>query len=513
MFRKNDTGGFRKKGSYSGARSQERGPQKRSGGSKYSTEGKSGYSRDAKTSGYSRDAKNSRPNRFGGQKPAYATSTKTNDNRGGRPSSGNRSYGSDNRRSADQGKCQGGFASKRFGGGGGRSFGSQNRSGGGWGGNRGGGRGGRMRTPHYDHNQFIKKAELKKKEEVFVTQNTFDDFAINEKLKKTIKLRKYTSPTPIQDGAINHILKGSDLIGLANTGTGKTGAFLIPLIDKVCRDRKQRVLILVPTRELALQINEEFTAFSVGLGIRSTICIGGLDMRRQMRFLRGHNQFVIGTPGRVTDLVKRKMLNLADVNNVVLDEVDRMLDMGFIKEITYLLSLTQKNKQSLFFSATMEKKARELALQFLNNPITVQIKARPTSENVEQDVVFVKRGEKMEVLHDLLTKKEYEKVLIFGKTKHGAKRLGKDLGDRGFKAGAIHGDLTQGQRQRVLKNFKENHLTIMVATDVVARGLDIENVTHVINYELPATYDDYIHRIGRTGRGSKTGKALTFIEK
>lgn len=232
----------------------------------------------------------------------------------------------------------------------------------------------------------------------------------------------------------------------------------------------------------------------------------------QMRSLARNPSFVIGTPGRLKDLIERKKLDLSGFGNIVLDEVDRMLDMGFINDIKYLVALMKTPRQTLFFSATMPREIAELAKKFLNDPVTITIKSRATSENVDQDVVHVTpKEDKLETLHNLLLKPEFQKVLIFGRTKHGVDKLAHRLEERGFKADSIHGDKSQPQRQRALRRFSKDEITILVATDVAARGLDIPDVTHVINYELPENYEDYIHRIGRTGRGDKKGNALTFI--
>lgn len=363
-----------------------------------------------------------------------------------------------------------------------------------------------------DFTQFVKKAIQTTETEVYNPKHRFADFEMHSKLKANVAARGYVHPTPIQDGAIPHILQGRDVIGIANTGTGKTAAFLLPLIHKTFKHKTEKALIIVPTRELALQIEEELREFSQGSGLRSALCIGGAHIAEQMRSLARNPSFVIGTPGRLKDLVERDKLHLGEFNNIVLDEVDRMLDMGFIKDIKYLVALMQSPRQSLFFSATMPHEIAELAKKFLNDPVTIAIKSRATSENVDQDVVRVlPKEEKIEVLHNLLLKPEFQKVLIFGRTKHGVDKLAHKLVERGFKADSIHGDKSQSQRQRALRRFTEDQITILVATDVAARGLDIPDVTHVINYELPENYEDYINRIGRTGRGSKKGNALTFI--
>ncbi len=385
---------------------------------------------------------------------------------------------------------------------------------GGRGGSRGSSRGGSRRKENIDFTQFVKKA-IKVEETVpYDPKHLFTDFKIHEKLKANIVARDYLHPTPIQDGAIPHILEGRDVIGIANTGTGKTAAFLIPLINKTFHGKKaEKVLIVVPTRELASQIDAEFRDFSKGSGLRSAIVIGGASIREQARSLAAYPSFVIGTPGRLKDVQERGMLDLSKFNNVVLDEVDRMLDMGFVKDIKMLIDILMPQRQSLFFSATMPKEIMELSQKFLKDPIRIEVKTRATAENVDQDIVRLKPGEvKIERLHDILNQKECKKVLIFGRTKHGVEKLAISLEQRGFKTDAIHGDKTQGRRERALKDFRNEKINILCATDVAARGLDIPDVTHVINYEVPETYDDYVHRIGRTGRGNKSGIALTFVD-
>jgi superfamily II DNA/RNA helicase len=359
----------------------------------------------------------------------------------------------------------------------------------------------------------VSKARAVEEEAPYEPENKFVDMMISGKLKNNILNKGYSLPTPIQDKAIPEILSGKDIIGIANTGTGKTAAFLIPLIDKVMKDRKEKVLIMAPTRELALQIQDEMNGFAMFLNIYSAICVGGAGIGAQLSALRRHPNFVIGTPGRLKDLAMRKAIRLDEYTNLVLDEADRMLDMGFLPEIKALLSRLPSDRQSLFFSATMNPEIERLIAEFSDSPITVSVKMRDTAANVDQDVVKIGRDEnKIDKLHDLLIQKEFSKVLVFGRTKHGVEKLSVALNGRGFKAVSIHGDKTQSNRQRALKAFKENTAQIMVATDVAARGLDIPNVTHVINFDLPSTYEDYVHRIGRTGRADKKGNALTFVE-
>lgn len=347
----------------------------------------------------------------------------------------------------------------------------------------------------------------------YIPTNKFEDFKISPQVLENIKLKGYTIPTPIQDQVMHSIIEGRDVIGIANTGTGKTAAFLIPLVDKVFRNKLERVLIVAPTHELVLQIHSELRGFARGLGIYTALCIGGANMGKQISELRQKPHFVIGTPGRLKDLIETRILQLSEFHNVVLDEADRMVDIGFIKDIKYFISLMPSIRQSLFFSATISGKVKEILQNFVRNPITVSVKKQETAENIEQEIIRVERGySKVDKLHDLLRQPELEKVLIFGRTKWGVQKLTEELIRRGFKAGAIHGNKRQNQRQKVLEAFKNNEIQILLGTDVASRGLDIPNVSHVINYDMPESYEVYIHRIGRTGRVDKKGIALTFIE-
>ncbi len=359
--------------------------------------------------------------------------------------------------------------------------------------------------------RFINKVVVTEESAVYQPENTFASFPIDERLKQNIITKGYTAPAPIQDKSIPHILKGSDMVGIANTGTGKTAAFLIPLINKVIAKPSEKVLIIVPTRELALQIDQEFKTFSRGMRMFSVCCVGGMSLGRQISSLRFQNNFIIGTPGRLKDLIDRKSIKPAEFNTLVLDEADRMLDMGFVNDMRLIMSLMPKERQTLLFSATMSSSIEKLISEFLRNPVRISVKTGDTSKNVEQDVVRTAGKDKMGILHDLLKQKDFSKVLIFGRTKHGVEKLYKTLLEKGFKAESIHGNKNHSKRQQALKLFKDGNIQVLVATDVAARGLDIADVSHVINYELPATYDDYVHRIGRTGRGNKRGKALTFI--
>lgn len=351
------------------------------------------------------------------------------------------------------------------------------------------------------------------KETVFAPQNDFTDFNLSENLLKNIISKGYTLPTPIQDQVIPLILQNKDVIGIANTGTGKTASFLIPLIQKVTSNRNNKVLIITPTRELAMQISQELIVFARGMNMLFALCIGGSNMFQQKRDLSKNPNFVIGTPGRIKDLMNQKALRLNVFNNVVLDETDRMVDIGFVNEIKYFISFLPQQRQSLFFSATVSSKVKEIIETFVKNPVTVSVKQNDSSVNINQEIIKVKKSQKVEVLHDLLILEEVKKTLIFGRTKWGVDKLSKELIGRGFKADAIHGDKRQGQRQRILSKFKADEIDILLATDVASRGLDISDVTHVINYDIPESYEDYVHRIGRTGRGNKKGTAVTFLDE
>ena len=364
---------------------------------------------------------------------------------------------------------------------------------------------------HYT--KFIRKAEGMAPEAPYAPTHTFNDFQIDERLKKNILKKGYSTPTPIQDQAVPVALTGRDIVGLAGTGTGKTGAFLIPLIDKVLKDPTQRVLIMAPTRELAVQIGDEFKGFVTGLGLHSVTAVGGANINQQIRQPRTAAQFLIGTPGSLMGLMERGELNLAKCSNVVLDEADRMLDMGFIVSMRYILAKMSPQRHTLFFSATLSSDIEKLIGEFLNDPVRVSVKKHETAKNVDQDIVRIQPGKtKLDHLAELLKDRDFTKVLVFGRTKHGVEKLSKMLKQLGFKAESIHGNKTHGQRIRALDLFKKEQVQVLVATDVAARGLAIPKVTHVINFDQPNSYEDYVHRIGRTGRAGETGKALTFVE-
>lgn len=378
--------------------------------------------------------------------------------------------------------------------------------------NRNRNRGNRGRNAQQiDPRRFVKNAKPVEITE-YIAENDFIDFDINEILHKNLANRGYINPTQIQDKAIPVILQGHDVIGIANTGTGKTGAFMLPLLHKLMENPGQKALIIAPTRELALQIEQEGKAFAKDSGLFGATLIGGVPIGPQLKSLRNKPEVIIGTPGRIKDHVERGTLRLNEISTVVLDEVDRMLDMGFINDIRTILGGLPKERHSLFFSATMSRTIEDLIKTFTSSPRTIMARTSETSDNVDQSIIhYFEKSDKMDKLHDLLIGEKVAKVLIFSETKRSVERLSKELNIKGFKVDAMHGDKSQGQRQRALRKFKDDQIKILVATDVAARGIDVADISHVINFDTPQTYDDYTHRIGRTGRSGKTGYAVTFI--
>lgn len=391
--------------------------------------------------------------------------------------------------------------------------GSPARSGGFRGGQRGRGTSRGRKTLSFNPAQFINTNPVDTQEEAYTPKNTFETFGLSAELVNTIHSLGMSAPTPIQDQIISEILKGSDVVGLAETGTGKTAAFLIPLIEKSLHNDHHQTLILTPTRELAIQIQEEMRKLTKTKRLYSTLCVGGTNIYPQIKGIRMRNHFVIGTPGRILDLIKRNEYKTSNTNTVVLDEADRMLDMGFIGDIKKILSTVPDERETLLFSATINAETEKIVKNFLKNPVTVSVKKRDVTNNIEQDVVPYKHHDKFETLTTLFKDEDFRRVLIFGSMKHSVEKLAKELTERGIKAESIHGNKSHNARQRALKTFKSGNARILVATDVAARGIHVDGITHVINYDLPQTFDDYVHRIGRTGRGSKKGKALTFIQK
>ena len=366
-----------------------------------------------------------------------------------------------------------------------------------------------------DFSRFIKKGQHVE-EKPYVSKHTFIDFPFNPQVHKNIARCGFINPRPIQDQAIPSIIAGKDVFGMANTGTGKTAAFLLPLIEKISKTKGQnkaeKVLIMAPTRELALQIDSDFRALAFGLGMFSVACVGGLPITKQIAEIQRGVSFVIGTPGRMRDLIERKVLDLSTCHSVVLDEADRMLDMGFRDDMVFILGKVSKERQTLFFSATLPPEVKKLTTEFLKDPVFISVISGETAKNIDQDIIRTRtKEEKLDKLYEVLKREGSNKVLIFREMKHSVDALTKDLARMGFKVGCIHGDKRSRERIRTLDLFKKDHINILIATDVAARGLDIPDVTHVINYDVPQTYDTYVHRIGRTGRSAKKGIALTFV--
>lgn len=345
-------------------------------------------------------------------------------------------------------------------------------------------------------------------------QHEFADFAMHPLLKANVTTKGYTAPSEIQDKTITLGLEGHNVVGIANTGTGKTAAFALPILNKLMHNAGQQALIIAPTRELALQIEDQCKLLAKNSGLSGVLLIGGMPINRQINDLRRRPRIIIGTPGRIKDHLSQGTLKLESCGMVVLDEVDRMLDMGFINDVRHILAALPQAHQAFFFSATMSPEINALIETFAAEPVVVNVKMGETSQNVHQDVVnFSGAGQKIDALHNILIDPAVTKAIIFGKTKYGVERLGKELGKRGFKVASLHGGKNQGQRGRALDSFRSGQVNILVATDVAARGIDVKDISHVINYETPQTYDDYVHRIGRAGRADQPGYALTFVEK
>lgn len=344
----------------------------------------------------------------------------------------------------------------------------------------------------------------------------FENLNLIEPLLKALQQEGYTTPTPIQEQAIPIVLHGKDLLGCAQTGTGKTAAFSLPILQKLYKtDQKKNIkaLILTPTRELAIQIGECFEAYGRYTGIKHTVIFGGVNQKPQTNALREGVQILVATPGRLLDLINQDYVSLKSLDFFVLDEADRMLDMGFIHDIKRILKLLPVRRQTLFFSATMPPEIEKLANSMLTNPEKVEV--TPVSSTVDiisQSVYFVEKQQKKDLLIHLLKNPSIESVLIFTRTKHGADKLARILTKAGIGAEAIHGNKSQNARQRALTNFKNHTLRALIATDIAARGIDVDLLSHVINYELPNIPETYVHRIGRTGRAGHEGTAISFCE-
>ena len=336
-------------------------------------------------------------------------------------------------------------------------------------------------------------------------------------LKKALRELKYETPTPIQAQTIQPAVEGIDILGCAQTGTGKTAAFALPILDFLGHERprlepkKPTSLILAPTRELAIQISESFRAYSKHMRIKMALVYGGVGQGKQVNALRGGVDVLIATPGRLVDLMNQKHVNLSNVQIFVLDEADRMLDMGFLPDLRRIIKTLPEDRQSLFFSATLPPKSRNLAGELLLNPVSVNVTPEsPSVERIRQKIVLLERGRKFSQLSKILSEKSAQRSIVFTRTKRGANQLTKKLISDGINAAAIHGNKSQSARQKALEAFRHKKVTVLVATDVAARGIDIDGVTHVINYDMPVEAESYVHRIGRTGRAGADGIAISF---
>jgi ATP-dependent RNA helicase RhlE len=353
-----------------------------------------------------------------------------------------------------------------------------------------------------------------------VTVISFEDLALVEPIRRALDEEGYTQPTPIQEQAIPHLLLGRDLLGIAQTGTGKTAAFALPILQRLAaekpptnRRKTARVLVLTPTRELALQIEDSFRAYGRHLGQRTTVIFGGVGQHPQVSTMVRGVDILVATPGRLLDLIGQGHIVLDGVETVVLDEADRMLDMGFIHDVKKIVAMAKNRRQTLLFSATMPPDIARLAHGILHDPVRVEATPPATTVAiVEQRVVFVERGDKRDVLCAMLKDPALARVLVFTRTKHLANRVVEQLGRSGFAADAIHGNKSQSARQRALEAFRAGKVRVLVATDIAARGIDIDGITHVVNYELPNVPETYVHRIGRTARAGAGGAAISLCD-
>lgn len=351
---------------------------------------------------------------------------------------------------------------------------------------------------------------------------SFEQLRLIEPVLKALENEGYTAPTPIQQQAIPYVLEKRDLLGCAQTGTGKTAAFAIPLLQLMSQEtpgvrkgpRNIRALILTPTRELAIQIQESFVAYGKFLDLKSLVVFGGVSQHPQTEALRRGVDILIATPGRLLDLISQNYITLRDVKYFVLDEADRMLDMGFVHDVKRVIIKLPEQRQTLFFSATMPPEIQTLANAILKNPAKVQVTpVSSTAETITQSIYFVDKQHKRDLLLHILKDQSIRTVLVFTRTKHGADKVVKDLNKADIAAEAIHGNKSQNARQRALSNFKSQQTRVLVATDIAARGIDIDDLTHVVNYELPNVPETYVHRIGRTGRAGANGIAISFCER
>jgi len=360
---------------------------------------------------------------------------------------------------------------------------------------------------------FIRKADPAEAT-AYMADRLIQELPVHDSIISNLRKKGYEKPTEIQDKTLEAILEGRNLIGLAQTGTGKTGAFLIPLVHNLLRkDSSGHVLVISPTRELALQTDSEFRSIAHGLKLFSTCLIGGTSVRRDIENLRKPGHIIIGTPGRLTDMVRQGALDLRRFTVLVLDEFDRLLDMGFAPDVNRLAGGMNRRSQTVLFSATEDRSQKKIIDELVENPYIVKVRTGNVSaDNIEQEIVTVKDGEtKMEILLEMVRNDSFEKVLVFADTKRGVSRICRDLKRGGVTADEIHGDKSQNYRVKALESFRNRKIKVLVATDVAARGLDISHVSHVINFQQPRDMESYIHRIGRTGRAGAAGRAITFV--
>ena len=362
--------------------------------------------------------------------------------------------------------------------------------------------------------EFLVKKASQTEHVPYVSELNYSDLSLHANLSSNIARKGYSKPTEIQERCINPLIEGKNLIGIAATGTGKTAAFLIPIIHRMLMDNSITALVVVPTRELAQQVEAEFKSLTKGSILNSVCFIGGTSVNKDILQARRKTRLIVGTPGRINDLIDRNALKLNKTSTLVIDEFDRMLDMGFIRDIQKIVSTMKNRKQTMLFSATKDSSQDKLITQIIEQPVRVDVTSgiKP-SNNVDQNIIRIRKNEnKYDVLLNLISDVSFDKVILFAETKRMVDKLSKQLGKSGIKSDVIHGNKSQNYRSKAISLFKQGKVKVLVATDVAARGIDINGITHVVNYQLPQTMDSYIHRIGRTGRAGATGTAYTFID-
>ena len=525
---RNERSGGDSRPSYGAPRNERSGGDSRSdrsyGG--YRSERSGGDSRSDRSYGSSRNERSggdSRSDRSYGGSRSGGDSRNSEDSRSSRSHEGSRSERSGDENRTEQ-RSGGSRPSRSYGNsrpdrGGNRS--RPNRSGGGSfrsGGRNGGGgnsrgRGGRFKKTRLDPTTLVNTSIKIKEERAEVVTRSFAEMEIHPELQSRIERKGYVNSTEIQDKTFEIIMDGHSVMGIANTGTGKTGAFLIPILNKILSEKKSaKTIILVPTRELAEQVEQELKSLTKGLKVFSSVFIGGTSVRKDLDKLRRPNDVVIGTPGRINDLIDRRALKLFDFSKIVLDEFDTMLDMGFLQDVTKVIDQMHKRDQTILFSATENSKQQNIIDGIIDDYQKVSVSSgEANTDNIYQEIIKTRGDDdKFDILADLLEKEEFEKVLIFLETKRQVSKLFMRLKQYGVRIDEIHGDKTQMYRSKAVRKFKSGAIKVLVATDVASRGIDIDNVTHVINYEIPSSRESYIHRIGRTGRAGKSGNAITF---